>query len=61
MDEVRIDRAVSRIEAALDRVEQAATGAAQMPVAGKAPDGERDTRVRAALAQLDALIESLEQ
>ena len=62
MDQARMDRAMSRIESALARVERAAE--ARLLSAGKnpsAPDGALRTRVGSALAELDSLIESLEK
>jgi hypothetical protein len=61
MDEARIDRATNRIQGALDRIEQAAQRAMQADPAGGEQGSVREARVRAALTQLDALIESLER
>lgn len=61
MDEARIDRATNRIQGALDRIEQAATRAGEARPGEAGQSGERERRIRAALQQLDKLIESLEK
>lgn len=59
MDEARIEQATGRIQAALARIERAASSAADTGPANRGA-GERDVRIRTAMQQLDALIESLE-
>lgn len=55
-----MDRAMSRIEAALARVERAAdAGLTRGDAGGGAPDQALRARVGSALAELDALIESI--
>lgn len=61
MDERRLDLAMNRIDAALARIEKAASNQA----AGQPRQGPRDeelrSRVGSALAELDVLIQSLER
>jgi hypothetical protein len=61
MDQARMDRAMSRIEAALARIERSARPGAAASADGGSGDATLRRRVEPVLSQLDALIAELER
>ncbi len=61
MEQARMDRALNRIETALDRIGSAARQRAQAPSHGQADDPALRASVTAALGELDQLSAALER